>query len=289
MFTQIEPNHKNTREFLQYVVGEITRQYSLRPGKPAEVLISENSTPFPKVIQISGEEGYKEMKKLDLLGVQVPSSYSLGMRDFNGREIALDNNMLKHYRMEIAISYIQEKLSGMCVLKNEPVNIDGSSSFIALIDVTNPDKLKQENDKIESLTLKWDGLFQNKNADLIQILPQIYYDKNTGIGYINDRRFKFKNNQPEFFIFAEMYKHINKPLSRNKVLELAKYKNNKSAALEYLTKNTKRKINSNTGITYFINNLAKKMRKRTNLNTDHIANNNGDLTLSGKKTKNPPK
>lgn len=144
MFTQIEPNHRNTQEFLRYVIKEIIEQQSLRPGKSAEVLISENSTPFPKIIQISGEEGYEAMKKLDFSGAQIPSSYSFGMQDLNGRKIAFDDNTLKYYRMEIIVSYLQEKLSGMCVLKNEPVSIDGSSSFVSLIDVLDLDKLKQE-------------------------------------------------------------------------------------------------------------------------------------------------
>lgn len=117
----------------------------------------------------------------------------------------------------------------------------------------------------------------------------IYYDKYTGVGYAYGRRFKFKNDQPEFLIFAEMYDDINRPLARARVLQLANYEKSEDETFEKLSDNPKRKSSSHTSATYFINELAKKMRGMTGLSIDQLVNNNGDLTLVSNKLQNPPK
>lgn len=131
----------------------------------------------------------------------------------------------------------------------------------------------------------------NKKDDIkqISVLTEIYYNKQTGIGYAHTKRFKFKNDQEEFSVFAKMYDRINKPISRIQVLKLSGYQEEKSGGLDRLANNSKRKPSIHTSATYFINDLAKKMRERTGLNTDQIVNNNGELTLVGRKLKNPPK
>ncbi len=120
---------------------------------------------------------------------------------------------------------------------------------------------------------------------------QIYYNKHSGVGYANQQRFKFKNDQPEFPVFGELYGNINKLLGRKSVLGLSKYKDsgtNKDLDVK-LRKNVGKKKIDYTSATYFINKLAKKIRKRTGLNTDQLAVNNGDMVLVGKKLKEPPK
>jgi len=85
----------------------------------------------------------------------------------------------------------------------------------------------------------------------------IYYNPNTGIGYAYGNRFKFKNDQPDFFIFSEMYKNINKPIPRSEVLKLANYE--EGNINDILTTKSKRKIGSHVSATYLINEIAKKM------------------------------
>mgnify|MGYP001563261385 CR=1 FL=1 len=107
-------------------------------------------------------------------------------------------------------------------------------------------------------------------------LIEIYYNNKTGVGYVENKRFLFKNHQPEFFVFREMYRKIKSPVPKEKVLSLASksenYHNPEGSDI----------------ITYFINDLSKKMRKRTGLNKDQISNNNGCLTLVGKKVNKIP-
>jgi len=130
----------------------------------------------------------------------------------------------------------------------------------------------------------------NKYIDLKKPLTNgIYYNPKTGIGYAYGKRFKFKNDQPEFTIFAEMIERINNPVPRKRVLELANYPKSENDRIELLTNNVKRKASLFTSATYFINELAKKMRNMTRLNTDQITNNNGELTLVGKRLNSPPK
>lgn len=123
--------------------------------------------------------------------------------------------------------------------------------------------IKEINDKVEG---------SNKKEKLgLNFLPKIVYNDKTGIGITENKRFKFKNHQPEFRIFAEMYKNINNPIIRGEVLKIS--------ACKELGEDTK---------TYFINELTKKMRKRTGLTKDNIVNNNGDLTLVAEIIKNAP-
>jgi hypothetical protein len=102
----------------------------------------------------------------------------------------------------------------------------------------------------------------------------IYYNPATGIGYAHGKRFKFKNNQSDFFIFAEMYKNINQPIPRSAVLKMIDYEETGA---------------KDTMATYKINEVTKKMRGMTGLDTDEIVNNNGALTLVGEKLASPPK
>lgn len=123
-------------------------------------------------------------------------------------------------------------------------------------------------------------------------IPEIYYNCQSGIGFVDGKRFKFKDDQPEFKVFSELYKNINKPLFREKVLRLSNfYKEDEGSDISniILIGKQKRKKSQYTSATYFINALAKKIRERTGLNINQLVNNNGNLTLVGKRLKNPPK
>lgn len=131
-------------------------------------------------------------------------------------------------------------------------------------------------DTIKILQPKFDEIYKEfnpeKNDPKINSIPEVYYNNKTGVGFAGNKRFKFKNHQPEFKIFAEMHKSINNPILKIKVLELG----NQDTVGEDVK-------------TYFINELAKKMRKRTGLTKDNIVNNNGDLTLVAEIIQNAPK
>ena len=102
-------------------------------------------------------------------------------------------------------------------------------------------------------------------------IPDIYYTTEAGIGFVNGIRFRFKDHQPEFRLFAELYSKINKSVNRELVLSLL----NPTTKLE--------KSNE----TYEINEVVKKIRKRTGLNVSQLINNNGNLTLLGTKLREP--
>jgi len=117
-----------------------------------------------------------------------------------------------------------------------------------------------------------------------KFFARIYYDAHTGIGFVNGERFKFKDDQSDFFVFPELYERIGKTLERKKVLELSNYSKTGNENLSDLNnKNPKRKPPSYISETYFINELVKKIRKMTGLNTNQLVNNNGNLTLVGEK------
>lgn len=120
------------------------------------------------------------------------------------------------------------------------------------------------------------------------LIPEIHYNFKTGIGFVDGKRFKFKDDQPEYILFDRLYKQIGKRLLKKEVLKILKVDTEKPFLKEPEWIGRKRKDTEITH-TYIINELVKKMRKRTGLNPNELVNNNGNLTLVGKKMKIPPK
>jgi hypothetical protein len=89
----------------------------------------------------------------------------------------------------------------------------------------------------------------------------IAYNAVTGFGTLRKKKFKFKDNQPEFALFKMLYKNPNEPVKRDVVLKILHKQDSKSA-------------------TDAINALAKKIRTRTGLTTEELVLNNGNITLS---------
>jgi len=119
---------------------------------------------------------------------------------------------------------------------------------------------------------KFYKLFEGKQNN--EKMPEIFYDKETGLGYINSKKFKLKDNQPDYKIFAKLYCQIGKKLLRSDILKIIGREESEAE-----------RINN----TFAINELAKKIRSRTNLNTEQLVNNNGNLTLRAIKIKDFPK
>ena len=101
----------------------------------------------------------------------------------------------------------------------------------------------------------------------------ISYNEKTGIGRVGEKKFKFKDHQPEYRIFAKLYENINKKLNRYDVLELAHFYE-EGEDPDPARKNAE---------TETINEIAKSLRKKTGLNTEQLVMNNGNLTLVGNK------
>ena len=133
----------------------------------------------------------------------------------------------------------------------------------------------------------------SNGGNLIDPIPNVFYTKSTGIGHANGKRFQFKNYQPEFFVFAELYENMGEPLKRASVLTLSKYKSgdfegNKIEQDSMMGRKTLEESAGHASETLFINDLAKKIRKRTGLSKDFLVQSMGDLTLLCKKPEFPP-
>lgn len=155
-----------------------------------------------------------------------------------------------------------------------------STFFIKIIDEQKFDEYFQHYEKLFGKV----GLNNDDEKDVIgkKLGIEIFYDKNTGRGYVKGKPFTFKNDQPEYLVFDRMYSNINYPISKEEILELCQYNEDKPRISEH-------KSEHYASGTYLINNLAKKMRKRIGLTPDQIVLNNGSLTLVGKKLKRPKK
>ena len=116
-------------------------------------------------------------------------------------------------------------------------------------------------------------------AETIATLAHVSYNSESGIGFVDGKRFKFKDDQPEYLIFTRLTQQINQKLSRVEVLHFMGFTENREAP--------GLKLVSNEKATYAINELAKKIRKATGLNVNTLVVNNGSLTLAGKLDPTP--
>ena len=89
----------------------------------------------------------------------------------------------------------------------------------------------------------------------------IQYNSVTGVGVLRKKVFKLKDDQPEFFLFKDLYENPNESIKRADVLKILKRDDDSTA-------------------TFAINELAKKIRLRTGLTTKELVLNNGNITLS---------
>lgn len=100
--------------------------------------------------------------------------------------------------------------------------------------------------------------------------PGIFYNPVTGIGFADGKEFTFKDHQPEFRVFAQLYERMNTSVLKEEVLRLIG-KSDGPAATDTITR------------------LVGKMRKRTGLDRTVLVQNNGNITLSGRKLVSVPK
>jgi hypothetical protein len=94
----------------------------------------------------------------------------------------------------------------------------------------------------------------------------ITYNNITGMGRVDHHPFKFKNHQPEFRLFSDLYDNMNTavPFERVKVL------------IGGESHSWSQRITT----------LVTKIKRRTKLTKDDIVQNNGSLTLIGEKKTN---
>lgn len=114
--------------------------------------------------------------------------------------------------------------------------------------------------------------FIDKTVDgNIENYAKVYYQK-AGIGTVNGSDFKLHTKE-KCKIFEELYLRMGEPIPRQRVLKLIGFYD------EDEMPNTAQKANE----TYGINKFVKELRDDTGLTTRQLVNNNGDLTLIGKK------
>ena len=116
---------------------------------------------------------------------------------------------------------------------------------------------------------------KEKTTPTADIAALIQYNPQSGAGFVNEKHFKFKDHQPEYRIFGMLWEKINKKIRRYDVL----------VAAHFYEDGEELDPDRRGAETLKINEIVTKMRKRTGLTTDQLANNNGNLTLIGKRNK----
>ncbi len=110
-------------------------------------------------------------------------------------------------------------------------------------------------------------------------LPLIEYNTESGRGRANNKKFKFKDGNPEYHIFKQLYLRMGKKLERQDVLIAGGFYQDHEAP-------DPARVTDETG---FINDIAKTIREKTGFNTEQMVNNGGNLTLVAEKKVQPKK
>ncbi len=118
---------------------------------------------------------------------------------------------------------------------------------------------------------------EKSTAKSLKNTSEIYYNQKTAVGDINGREFRFKPDSPVAEIFSSLWGMMGTPLKRQDVLIISSfYKEGqdpdparRSAETLHLTK------------------MAKAIRSALKIAPSELINNDGNLTLLGKKAKSP--
>lgn len=98
------------------------------------------------------------------------------------------------------------------------------------------------------------------------------YDPETGIGYFENNKFRFRTNSKLYNVFTELYKKRNRKITQGKILSLIKFYSDKYKRDPDITPESD-EISA-------INKIAVKIRSRVGLTNEQLVMNKGCLILS---------
>ena len=111
-----------------------------------------------------------------------------------------------------------------------------------------------------------DVLIKEPEQKISAFVSGIFYNPITGIGWANGKKFKFKDQKPNFILFGKLYARIGNRVTKEEIWDIIRHEGNMIA----------------------INDVAGELREKTGLNVDELVLNNGNLTLALKKLESPP-
>jgi len=264
---RIDPDKSENIQFLEFIIGKIKEKEGQEMENVVDIKIQKGITAFPVF------EKTKPSENID-------TATSEAMMDAN-----------KKYDQEADYigRYLYETF-GENIIMRSPLRTKEDPLTFDMVTVVNnrygiyrvAEELKRR--KPIKTTIK-EKIIEEQNTPL----PIVEYDSESGIGHTPRKKFKLKDDQPDYFVFAELYKKVGKALPKVKILELSGYIKNDEGLWIIPDKEKSEKYLFSKGPDYFINELAKKIRGLIGLTDDHLVVNNGNITLRIKKVKTSPK
>ncbi len=106
---------------------------------------------------------------------------------------------------------------------------------------------------------------------------RIFFNSKTAVGNIDGKEFRFKPESPAAEVFSSVWGMINTPLKRQDILIIS----------GFYQEGEKSDLTRRSDETYHINDIAKSIRRALKIGPKKLINNDGNLTLLGKKLKSP--
>ncbi len=254
---RIDPDNSKNIEFLEFVIGKIKAKQDQEMPNFIEILIQKGITIFPV------------FEKIEPSGDTANAAYER-MRDENKKD---------DQEAEQICKYLLDAFKENIEMRVPLPPVDNPLALVLIIVIKNlhgvymvAEELRKKEPNKPALKVK------GVEAQEIS-LPIVEYDSESGLGHTNGEKFKLKNNQPDYAVFAELYENIGMTVPYGRVLELSGFARIKDNQWEMLDREKAKKALFSHGAKYFVNKLAVKMRKAINLSDTHLIINNGDMIL----------
>lgn len=258
-------NSKNI-EFLKFIIEKIKEKDDHSPSFSVEIPVQKGVTPFPVFDKTETSSD--------------PTTAAAEARLDANKEYDQEADHIGRYLK----STFKDDITMMLPLRA----IDNSAVLNVLLVINNPHGIYVVAEELKHRKPIAKAKIEATSPPGFSATPTIYYNIKNGKGFTDNRDFTFKSKSKEFKVFAEMYKKINDPVPREKVLALAGYEKREDGYYDPFSALKSSEKRDTTDTTYFINELAKKIRGTTKLDTYHLSNNDGNLTLTAKKQKTLP-
>jgi len=119
------------------------------------------------------------------------------------------------------------------------------------------------------LTPKFDEFYKSihqPTAPISNNSSGIFYNPTTGIGWVHGKKFKFKDQKPNFILFGKLYERIGNRVTKEEIWNIIGHEGNAIAISE----------------------VVGELREKTGLSVDELVLNNNNVTLALKKLESPP-
>lgn len=267
MALQIDHNNPKNILFLEFIIQKIKDKEGLELSNVIDIEIQKGITPFPI---------FEKTKPNENINIAIIEEKMNANKDYDQEAESIGKYLYEIFKESVT-------MRAPLRTKENPL------TFNIVLVITNSYEIWKISEELKRVKLDMHTTEKEMTKSKSTSLPIIEYHCESGLGYMNGKKFKLKNNQPDYFVFMELYKNIGKTVKYSRILELSGFTNTENDSWKMIDKKKAEKSLFNHGSKYFLNKLVGKIRKLTGLSNIYLIINNGDMILRAIKAKKETK